>query len=120
MLAAMYGLGAASGVLWHEHGEHYRFFENRGAFAEHRIKRLSSQLHLSPAQEQAVREIFEKAHARATEINKRVTSDIADIHRDSVQGIRQILTPDQAREFDRIHEKYHARHQHLPADDIKP
>jgi len=120
LLAAMYGLGAASGVLWHEHREHSRYFEPQGPFAERRIKKLSNQLHLSPVQEKAVRDIFEKAHARASEVNQSVRSEISTIHRDSVQAIREILTPDQAREFDKIHEKYHTRHKHMPADDLKP
>ena len=120
LLAAMYGLGMASGVLWHEHREHDRFFEPHGPFAERRIKKLSNQLRLSPAQEQTVRDIFEKAHTRASEINKNVRLDISNLHRDSVQAIRQVLTPEQAREFDKIHEKYHTRHKHMPADDLKP
>jgi len=120
LLAAMYGLGVASGALWHAHRERYRYVEPRGPFAERRIKKLSNQLHLSPAQEQTVRDIFEKAHARASEVNKSVSADISNIHRDSVQAIRQVLTPDQAQEFDKIHEKYHTRHKHMPADDLKP
>ena len=58
-----------------------------------------------------------KAHDRATEINEEVSWDLADIHRDSVQAIRQVLTPDQMKQFEKLHKKAHDKNKHLPEDD---
>ena len=120
LLVVAFGLGIVSGIAW----QTYRFpqGESRHAmFAERRVQRLKTKLKLSDAQEQALRQIFQKAHERATQVNEDVSWNLADIHRDSVQAIRQILTPDQVKEFEKLHQKYHARHHRFPQDaDSRP
>ena len=121
VLVAMYVFGAVSGMAWQSY--RYRFHHwspMHTMFAERRVKRLAARLHLSPTQEQAMRDIFEKAHERANEINEEVSWDLADVHRDSVEAIRKVLTPDQQREFDQMHRHYHEGHPHMPDDDLEP
>jgi len=116
LLGLMFGLGAGSGVAW----QSYRFHHLRdphAMFAERRLKHLSSRLKLSPEQEQSLRQIFEKAHERAVQVNEEVSWDLADIHRDTVSAIRKILTPVQTTEFEKLHQKFHSKHKHIPADD---
>jgi hypothetical protein len=116
-LVIMYGLGVVSGIAWQTyHSRH--FTASRAVYADRRIKRLKAQLHLSPSQEQAISDIFQKAHDRATQINEEVSWDLDDVHRDSVQAIREVLTPDQIRLFEKLHYQYHAKHKHL-SDDLE-
>jgi Spy/CpxP family protein refolding chaperone len=118
LMGVMFGLGTISGSAWQSYRNHH-FFPPRMAYAERRVKRMTSQLHLSSSQEQTLREIFQKAHERATQVNEEVSWDLADIHRDSVQAIRALLTPEQRVEFEKLHSDYHARYQHMPDDDIE-
>ena len=115
LLGVMYVIGVVSGVALQRYRMH-RFWNPHSFYAEHRIKRLSSQLKLSPTQETAVREIFQKAHDRATQVNEEVSWDLADIHRDSVSAIEKILTPEQHQRFEKLHKEFHARHRHIPED----
>jgi len=110
LLAVMYGLGAVSGAAWQTYRSSQQpHGHNRSVYASHRIRKLKEQLHLSPAQAQALREIFQKAHDRAVEVNEEVSWDLADIHHDSVEAIRHVLTPEQTREFEKIHRRAHPR-----------
>ena len=106
-------LGILSGACW----QSYRMVHHLpGHFAERRITRLSHQLHLSREQELALRDVFQTAHERAQQVNEEVAWDLDDIHEDSVGAINKILTPEQKKEFDRIHRRIHAHH-HGIADD---
>ena len=120
LLGVMFALGAASGIAWQTMRNQHDGFMRHAIYTEHRIKRLKSQLKLSPVQEQALRDIFQKANERASQINEEVSWDLADIHRESVQAIRQVLTPDQAREFEKLHRKFHRSHPHVPDDSDEP
>src|SRR5437868_13305980 len=92
LLIVMYGLGAASGIFWQRYRFH-RFPNHHAMFADRRLKRLSSQLQLTPEQETTMRDIFQKAHERAMQVNEEVSWDLADIHKDTVKAIEKILTP---------------------------
>jgi len=116
LLTVMYALGAVSGVTWQTYRYHH-WEPMHATFASRRIKHLAYRLHLSKAQEQALKDIFEKAHERATQINEEVSWDLADVHRESVEAIQKVLTPDQAREFDKMHHQFHEHHHHIPDDD---
>jgi|GEM_PF-2291883 Spy/CpxP family protein refolding chaperone len=116
VLTIMYALGAVSGVAWQSYHSH-RWEPMHVTFAERRIRRMTSRLHLTPAQQQALKVILEKAHERATQINEEVSWDLADVHSDSVDAIRKVLTPDQVKEFDKMHHRFHETHQHMPAED---
>ncbi len=118
LLGVMFGLGFASGIAWHRY-ELHRFPSVHTAFAEHRIKRLKSQLHLTNEQEQALDEIFQKAHERAVQVNEEVAWDLADIHKDTVKAISRILTPAQMAQFEKLHRKFHDNHKHFPVDDFE-
>ena len=101
LLVVMYGLGAISGVAWQRSQTHH--WSGRGVpFAEHRVKRMTAQLKLTPDQETTIRTIFQNAHERATQVNEEVSWDLSDIHRDSVRAIRKILTPEQLKEFEKM------------------
>jgi Spy/CpxP family protein refolding chaperone len=115
LLIVMYALGVASGIAWQQYCFHH-FWNPQTMFAERRVKRLKSQLNLTADQEQAIRDIFHKAHERAVQVNEEVSWDLADIHTDSVKAIEQILTPEQKQKFEKLHRKYHARHKHMPMD----
>lgn len=117
VLTVMYALGTVSGVAWQTYRYHH-WEPMHAMFAARRIKHLSARLHLSPTQEQALKDIFEKAHDRATQINEEVSWDLADVHRDSVAAIRKVLTPEQAREFDKMHKQFHKHHCHIPDEDL--
>lgn len=116
LLGAMYGLGIGSAVIWQTCRNHH-LFSPHTTFAEHRIRRLTKQLNLSSAQEQDLRDIFLKANERATQINEEVSWDLAEIHHDSVYAIRGILTPEQNREFEKLHHRYHLRRGPIPEDE---
>jgi hypothetical protein len=117
VLLVMYVLGAVSGVAWQSYRGH-RWEPMHVMFADRRIKRMTSRLNLTPAQQQAMKDVLEKAHERATQINEEVSWDLADVHRESVESIRKILTPDQMREFDKMHRHFHESHHHMPDDDM--
>jgi Spy/CpxP family protein refolding chaperone len=118
LLGVVYALGVGSGIAWQTYRFHH-FTSPRAMFIERRIKRLKAQLNLSDAQEQAIREIFQKAHERASQVNEEVSWDLADIHKDSVKAIEQLLTPEQMRKFEKMHKRYHAKNKHMPADDFE-
>ncbi len=117
LLAVMYGLGVASGIAWQRYRFH-RFPNAHMMFGDRRLKRLKSQLDLTPEQETAMRDIFQKAHERAVQVNEEVTWDLADIHKDTVKAIQKILTPAQLAKFEKMHKKFHDQHKHIPADDF--
>src|SRR5207302_157192 len=104
LLGLMYGLGAASGAAWQRYHFHH-YWNPHTMFAERRLKHLSAKLKLSPAQEEAMRQIFQKAHERAMQVNEEVSWDLADIHKDTVKAIQGILTPAQWVEFEKLHQK---------------
>jgi len=116
LLGLMYGFGVTSGIAWQSY-QNRHFASPRAIFAERRIKRLEAQLRLSPTQVQAMHDIFQRAHERATQINEEVSWDLSDIHRDSVKAIREILTPDQVKKFDTLHKRSHLNNRDLPSDD---
>jgi hypothetical protein len=116
LLGLMYGLGAVSGVAWQRYRFHH-YWNPHSMFAERRLKHLSAKLKLSPEQEVAMRQIFQKAHERAVQVNEEVSWDLADIHKDTVKAIQGILTPVQMAEFEKIHKKFHDKHKHIPADE---
>jgi Spy/CpxP family protein refolding chaperone len=117
LLAVMYGLGAASGIAWQRYRFH-RFPNAHMMFADRRLKRLKSQLNLTTDQEVAMRDIFQKAHERAMQVNEEVSWDLADIHKDTVNAIEKILTPVQLAKFEKLHQKFHDQHKHIPPDDF--
>jgi Spy/CpxP family protein refolding chaperone len=117
LLLVMYGLGAASGIAWQRYCFH-RFPSHHVMFADRRLKRLTSQLSLTPEQESAMRDILQKAHERAIQVNEEVSWDLADIHKDTVKAIEKILTPVQLAKFEKMHQKFHDEHKHIPTDDF--
>ena len=118
LVGVMYGLGVASGILW-QHRHDPRNFWKSTDFIERRVKKLTNRLHLTPEQSQATREIIQKTHERGKIAHDHMMQEMAVIHRDSMQSIRQVLRPDQTAEFEKMHENYHAHHKDLPADDLK-
>jgi len=114
LLLAMYGLGLLSGMAW----QNYRNprFNFHPMYASRRIRRLKKELQLTPDQEKALAEIFKKAHERAKQVNEEVSWDLADIHRDSVAAIKNVLTPKQSAVFDEMHKRFHERH-HEPTEE---
>jgi len=118
MLVAMFGLGMASGVLL----QMYRTnepAEELSPAAARRIKSLKHELHLTPEQEISLRDILRNANQRATEINQEVSWDLADIHQESMDALRKILTPEQNKALQQLHRRIHARH-YLPAPALSP
>ena len=118
LVGVMYGLGVASGLLWQRRHDHRDFWKSQN-FVERRVKKLTSRLHLTPDQSQTVHGIIQKTHERGKQARDHMTQELTIIHRDSVKSIRQVLTPEQIAEFEKMHQKYHARHQDIPADDLK-
>jgi Spy/CpxP family protein refolding chaperone len=107
LLFFLFALGFASGMGW----ETYRMLHHfPGSFVEHRIAHLSHELNLTPEQEQALREVFRNADERAQQVNEEVAWDLQDIHHDSVDSIKKILTPQQAKTFDHMHRRSHLHH----------
>ncbi len=119
LLGVVFGLGVVSGVAWQRYQFHRWPEKHAGMFAEHRMKRLKKQLNLTSDQEKTIGDIFQKAHERATQVNEEVSWDLADIHRDSMKAIEQVLTPSQVQQFEKIHERFHAHHKNMPYDDTE-
>ena len=116
LMVFIFALGAAAGVLWQaEHGPRNRLGFHP-PWKEHRITRLAHDLKLTPSQEESVRRIFQDAHERADQVNEEVAWDLEDIHRDSVEGLKILLTPEQVARFEEIHKKMHRRH-HTPMEE---
>jgi hypothetical protein len=108
ILLAMYGLGLGTGIAW------YRFQKGHdarpSAAIDRRVKHLSRELRLTSEQEEQARLIFKNARDKARQLNEEVSWDIDDIHRDSVDSLQNILTPQQMVRFESIHRRFH---QHL-------
>lgn len=117
LMGVMFGLGVVTGSAWQTYRNHH-FFAARTVYAERRIKRMTTQLHLSPQQAESLSAIFQKAHDRATEVNEEVKWDLEDIHRDSVHAIRELLTPEQRVEFEKLHRESHLHYMHMADDDL--
>ena len=111
VLAVMFGLGVASGMTWQTYRSSQALAPrpHHNYYAAHRMQKLSKKLQLTPEQEQALRQIFQHAHERASEINEEVSWDLDDIHRDTVEEIHQVLTPEQTVKFDQLHQSHHRR-----------
>jgi len=117
LLVAMFLLGALAGSSW----QTYRFQRRmlHPALMSRGLQRLQKELQLTPRQTAAIQDIFDKAHERARQVNEEVSWDLSDIHHDSVQAIRQILTPEQRREFERLHRRAHrAAHHPMEASEL--
>src|SRR4051812_5406352 len=100
LLVLFYGIGIASGMAW----QRYRvqnWPKHSSMYAEHRVDRMRKALKLTDSQASALKEIFQKAHARADQVNEKVTWELAQIHRDSVEAIRAVLTPEQLTQFEK-------------------
>ena len=106
LLGVMYGLGTVSGVAWQTYHSQ-RVPPLHSLFAKRHLQQLKRELKLTPEQEQALNDIFDKAHERAKEINEEVAWDLADIHEDSLKAIRDVLTPEQNTRFEKIHARSH-------------
>jgi Spy/CpxP family protein refolding chaperone len=88
-------------------------------YAERRVQHMARELHLTPEQEKSLHDIFKTAHQRASQVNEEVAWDLADIHRDSVKAIQELLTPEQRAQFDKMHHRYHLQHHHMPNEDVE-
>ena len=117
LLLAMYGLGLLSGMAW----QNYRNprVSLRPLYATRKIQKLKRELELTPEQEKALTEIFKNAHDRARQMNEEVSWDLADIHRDSVTAIKNVLTPEQSAKFDQLHKRSHERRHELMEEPAK-
>ncbi len=105
LLAAMYGMGAASGLIWQTYrmdqpGMHHQRLVRR-------IRKLKYQLGLTADQEQALKKIIQNAQERSRELHEEVSPDFTDIHEESVQAIRSLLTPPQQATFNKLHQQSH-------------
>lgn len=110
LLVLMYGLGIVSGLAWHTHR-----IEQQGLhrlYVAKRVRRLTHELHLSQAQEQTIKQIIQNAHEQALVIHEEVAPDFSQIHEESLQAIRAVLTPKQQQRFEQLHKMSHTRHQH--------
>lgn len=119
LLAVMYALGAVSGAAWHTyHSE--RPAVVRKSSVDRRMNRLKKALHLSPWQEQALKEIINDAHERAVDVHDQASLDVAQIHDDSLEAIRALLTPEQQELFEKLHDRSHAQHPANKASKERP
>jgi len=114
LMIFMFLLGVGSDIAWHRcHGGRHPFSGHM--MSQQRFARLSHDLQLTPDQEKSVRFIIDNAHARAEQVHGQVEKDLAAIHRDSVDSVRKVLTPQQVVQFEKIHERIHRRH-HTPME----
>ena len=115
VLAVMFILGAVSGAAWQTYRSQQRAEVHR-AYVTRQIARIQKQLHLAAWQQQALREIIDDAHERALDVHDQAAIDLAQIHDDSLEAIRALLTPEQQVKFDRLHRKAVASH-HAAAEE---
>lgn len=108
-LVVMFLLGLAAGAAWQSHGFD-RPHGFRPFFTKRRFERFSSRLHLAPAQDKAVQEIFEKTRLRVAQLNDQIAKERTAIHEESVKAINEILNSDQRREFEQMHRRMHKHH----------
>ena len=106
LLVAMFVLGAISGVAWETHQINQQGLHQ--VYVTQRVKWLKRQLHLTPVQEEALRQIIEDAHDRVAEVRRSVSNDLVDIHEESLDNFRDFLTPEQRVKFEMLHAKSHA------------
>lgn len=106
LLAAMFALGALSGIAWQNFQMERQGLPAR--YVARRLRWLKRQLRLTPSQEEALGKVIQDAHGRVTEIHQRLWSDLAEIHQDSVDSFREFLTPEQQKKFDAFHQKSHS------------
>ena len=118
LLVVMFALGALAGMSYQSCRTHRRWAHRH--FVERRLDRLKKDLKLTDAQEKAVRDILQRAHQKASQVDEEVAWDLADIHRSSIKELRAVLTPDQQKEFDKFHRGMHARRHRVMDDAPSP
>lgn len=119
-LAIMFSLGVLAGYSWRDWQAER---ESHQAFATRRVERLKRDLHLTEDQQKAIQDIFARAHERAQQVNEEVSWDLQDIRRQSVDAIKQVLTPEQNKTFETMHKRRHHRSgmkEAKPNDSPKP
>ena len=115
-LGAMLALGFCAGTCWQatRSGERHDSWW-RHQIREHRLTKLKKDLDLTPAQDTAVREIFQRGHDRMRHAREVMDGQMAIIHRDSMDSIRKTLSPEQTRRFDQFHLRMHEK-RHTPVE----
>jgi hypothetical protein len=74
---------------------------------EQLVKQLTDKLDLNPEQSQQIKKIIEQGQQRNRDLWKLVAPQFQLVMRDTRQQIRQILTPDQRKEFEVLMKQQH-------------
>jgi Spy/CpxP family protein refolding chaperone len=109
LLVLMFVLGAVSGMAWETHQMNQKGLHQ--LYVNKRVHWMTHQLHLTPIQEEALRQIIEDAHDRVMQVRRSISGDLADIHEESLDNFRDFLTPEQREKFETLHaQSHHGQH----------
>lgn len=83
------------------------------------IQQLNDKLDLSPQQKDQIKKIIEQGQENTRDLWKIVGPQFQGIWRDTRQQIREVLTPEQRKEFEMLMKRQHQFH-HPPATNTPP
>lgn len=84
-----------------------------------RFERLAARLDLTPDQKPQVKQIFDDAHARFTEIRKESGPKYAEVRKQTNERLQAVLTPEQWEKFQQMANESRGRRRHPRETDGK-
>ncbi len=114
VLGAVVGIAGSHACLWNRHhGDHKNFQERL-------LKRFNERLHLSLYQQQKVAAVLEQKKSKIDAMRAEVRPKFEEIRNATSAEIRQMLMPEQQKEFDRMNAEFEERiknhREHLGGD----
>jgi len=89
-------------------------WQQRGFNRERVIRHFKTELNLSDAQVQQLRQILDDTGKKFGEVQRQMEPQFQAVREDTRNRIRQILTPDQVTKFNELIRKWDERHRQRP------
>lgn len=82
-----------------------------GRHMQRRMERMARNLELSEDQQRKIEQVFRASHERMKEMRSQIHPRFLKLREETLNQIREVLTPEQQQRFDQIHEKQRLRHE---------
>ena len=102
-----FGLGVVAGE-WHARQQWADRWTSKDRQAK-KLEMFSRRLHMTPEQKAAVEKFLESKHEQLMALRSEMRPQFQRIRQDTSRQIRVLLTPEQAKEFDKIESEFEER-----------